>query len=101
MAPIPAGVTRTLTPTSPCPKCLSHLQPTCRLTPNQVQNSLIGLRARSASFPKRIRSPIFALIFHAMTALPTSFVANTLPTDVVDLTDNNAPARFYRAFSGP
>ncbi len=31
----------------------------------------------------------------------TSFVANTLPTDVVDLTASNAPARFYRAFSGP
>lgn len=31
----------------------------------------------------------------------TSFVANTLPTDVVDLTASNAPARFYRAFSLP
>jgi outer membrane protein assembly factor BamB len=31
----------------------------------------------------------------------TSFVANTLPTDVVDLTASNAPARVYRAFSGP
>ena len=31
----------------------------------------------------------------------TSFVANMLPTDVVDLTASNAPARFYRAFSGP
>jgi PQQ-like domain len=31
----------------------------------------------------------------------TSFVASTLPTDVVDLTASNAPARFYRAFSGP
>jgi hypothetical protein len=31
----------------------------------------------------------------------TSFVANTLPTDVVDLTASNAPTRVYRAFSGP
>ncbi|HEV2211345.1 MAG TPA: PQQ-binding-like beta-propeller repeat protein [Verrucomicrobiae bacterium] len=31
----------------------------------------------------------------------TSFVANTLPMDVLDLSASNAPIRFYRAFSGP
>jgi hypothetical protein len=31
----------------------------------------------------------------------TSFVASTLPVDVVDLTASNAAVRFYRAFSPP
>jgi outer membrane protein assembly factor BamB len=31
----------------------------------------------------------------------TSFVANTLPMDVMDLSASNAPIRFYRALSGP
>ena len=31
----------------------------------------------------------------------TSFVATTLPMDVVDLTASNAPARVYRAWSPP
>lgn len=31
----------------------------------------------------------------------TSFVANTLPVDIVDSTASNFPARYYRAFSSP